>query len=513
VRRLLLVNALIFAVLAAAVALAYYSFSYSTGSRERELELMKDLAEEKVLNIESLIDETDTKLFKEVQPTQLANLDGLVKTTGAAVASVFVLDDQLQMVPSGVWVKPTDCNPKKEDCAQRDLEFRDWFLSRVVQQLNLPKHAGACTPLACTRRHVLFQAKGTPYLFSFVKKQAGDRTFFVVVQDDINYLVGVLFPQFFPSRSSRLYEVVDERGDLRFGLPFIGGLVVEVPFSETVDGWVLRVSDRTDTESKLRQQRAAQSILIGGAVAVIAFGLGFLALAIRRERRANELKSDFISNVSHELKTPLSLISMFGEMLASGRTKSPEQATEYAEIIWRESVRLGRLIDNVLDFAKIERGMGVYEFAETDVGDVVARAIELSQRRLAAANMRLDAEIEPDLPPIELDANAFTLAVMNLIDNAIKYAADTKHVELALRRQDDRIVLSVRDFGPGIAPDEQEQIFERFYRARAVRLKPIRGSGIGLALVRHIARAHRGDVSVASEPGKGATFTMWLPIR
>ena len=113
-RRLLLVNALIFAVLAAAVALAYYSFSYSTGSRERELELMKDLAEEKVLNIESLIDETDTKLFKEIQPAQLANLADLVKTTGAAVTSVFVLDDHLQMVPSGSY-------------STRDLLFRDWL--------------------------------------------------------------------------------------------------------------------------------------------------------------------------------------------------------------------------------------------------------------------------------------------------------------------------------------------------------------------------------------------------
>ena len=125
---------------------------------------------------------------------------------------------------------------------------------------------------------------------------------------------------------------------------------------------------------------------------------------------------------------------MFGEMLANGRTKNPEQATEYAEIIWRESVRLGRLIDNVLDFAKIERGMGVYEFAEADVGEVVDRAVERVARRLAAANMTLDVEIQPELPHVKLDANAFTLAVMNLIDNAIKYAADGKKIEVRLVR-------------------------------------------------------------------------------
>ena len=255
------------------------------------------------------------------------------------------------------------------------------------------------------------------------------------------------------------------------------------------------------------------SLLIGGAMTVILAGLGFLGFSIRRERRLNELKSEFISNVSHELKTPLSIISMFGEMLAEGRTKSPEQAHEYAEIIWRESVRLGRLIDNVLDFAKIERGMGVYEFSEdTDLAGVVETAIELSSRRVASADMRLESHLEPELPLIRLDQNAFTLAVLNLIDNAIKYAASGKKIQLDLRREGDRLVLSVRDFGAGIDPEEHERIFERFYRARAIRLKPIRGSGIGLALVQHIARAHGGDATVESTVGQGSTFRIWLPI-
>jgi len=276
---------------------------------------------------------------------------------------------------------------------------------------------------------------------------------------------------------------------------------------------VLRVAEKdTGVQAELRRKRMVDSVLIGGAVTVILAGLGFLAIAIRRERKSNALKSEFISNVSHELKTPLSIISMFGEMLAKGRTKTPEQASEYAEIIWRESVRLGRLIDNVLDFAKIERGMGVYEFAEADVGEVVERAVELVGRRLAAAEMTLATKIELELPPVQLDANAFTLAVLNLIDNAIKYAAEGKKIELDLKRDGERIVLTVRDFGPGIDPEEHDRIFERFYRARAMRLKPIRGSGIGLALVQHIARAHLGDVAVESTPGHGSTFRLWLPI-
>jgi two-component system phosphate regulon sensor histidine kinase PhoR len=506
---------LIFAVLAAAVALAYYGYSYTSEedtSRDRELALMQELADEKVLNIESLIDDADTKLLREVQLDHLSDLSALVRPTGAGVASVFVLDDRMRLIPDGY-----HSNPREKNAAV----FREYFLTRIVPELQLDKQ-----PLG-ERRHLFLREKSPPgadpgrwYLFSFMRRQSGDRTFYVVIEDDPAHLVGRLFPQFLlVPGSKRMYQVFDELGELVFGQPFVGtkaDLSVERPFSLTVDGWVLRVTQRMDDadekeRERLRRKKFIDSVLIGGAITVILGGLGFLGYAIRRERRLNELKSEFISNVSHELKTPLSIISMFGEMLAEGRTKSPEQAHEYAEIIWRESVRLGRLIDNVLDFAKIERGMGVYEFAEADIGEVVERAVELSGRRVQAANMQLSAEIEPELPMVQLDANAYTLAVLNLIDNAIKYAVDGKKIDVSLKREGDNVVLAVRDYGPGIEAEEQEKIFERFYRARSIRLKPIRGSGIGLALVQHIAKAHGGQATVSSEPGKGATFSISLP--
>ncbi len=510
-RRVLLLNALIFAVLAAAVALAYYGYSYTSEvtSRERELALMADLAEEKVLNIESLIDDADTKLLREVQIEPMSDLKTLIRPTGAAVSSVFVIDDQLKLVPDGYVSTRQD----KEGAA-----FRDYFLSRILPELQLQKQ-----PLGVRSHLFLREAGQTPqtpgrwYLFSFMHRMSGDRTFYVVIEDDPSHLVGRLFPQFFGlSGPKRLYQVVDEAGQLVFGAPFAdtaGELIVERRFLVTVDGWTLRVTQKDIADEKaIKRKKLIDSILIGGAMTVILAGLGFLGYAIRRERRLNELKSEFISNVSHELKTPLSIISMFGEMLAEGRTKSPEQAHEYAEIIWRESVRLGRLIDNVLDFAKMERGMGVYEFAETDLGEVVDRAIELSGRRVQTANMQLSEDVERDLPPVQLDANAFTLAILNLIDNAIKYAADGKKIEVTLKHVGDQLVLGVRDWGPGIEPEEHERIFERFYRAKDIRLKPIRGSGIGLALVQHIAHAHGGEATVSSVPGKGSTFSISVPI-
>ena len=504
-RRLLLVNALIFAVLAAAVALAYVGSTASGVSRDSERQLMRDLAEEKVFDIEELIAGFDERLFRDVQLDQLAKLDDLVKAD-PLIESMFVLDDQLRVVPG---------SPRTRRIGQEGGQVQAWFEQHVVPTLPLAKQpldqrghvSGTWTsgPLA-----------GRPYLLAFTRKLSGDRTYYIVVEENLNYVVAFVFPQFFPTRSPRLYKVVDDRGQFVGGTPYSEDpevLNAKVQFGDTVDSWQLRVAEKDRTElERAHRKRTIDWAMIASAVTVILAGLGFLAMAIRRERRSNELKSEFISNVSHELKTPLSIISMFGEMLAKGRTKTADQATEYAEIIWRESVRLGRLIDNVLDFAKIERGMGVYEFAEADVSEVVARAVDLVQRRLAAADMTLEAELEPDLPPIRLDANAFTLAVLNLIDNAIKYAAEGKKIQLSLRKDGETIVLAVRDFGPGIAPDEHERIFERFYRSRAVRLKPIRGSGIGLALVQHIARAHRGDITVDSAPGQGSTFRLWLPI-
>jgi two-component system, OmpR family, phosphate regulon sensor histidine kinase PhoR len=505
VRRLLLVNALIFAILVAAAALAFYGYSYTSevSSREREIirDTLRELADEKVLEIEGQLLDADEKLFESVRLDPLPNLTDIVKNARGAVASIFVLDADLGVLPGGHYSN----RPRNAG-----LAFSDFFRERVVPMLPL-----RASPPG-VRGHLHRVWDGRPYLFSYIRRISSGRTFYIVVEADLSHLVGSVFPQFFAARSQLLYQIVDERGDLVYGSPFrdaSAGVVVEQSFTETVNQWRVRVAQKDAASSAERsRRRIIDFFLIGLAVTVILAGLGFLAVAIRRERRANDLKSEFISNVSHELKTPLSIISMFGEMLALGRVKGQAQATEYAEIIWRESVRLARLIDNVLDFARIERGGGGYEFADCDIADVVARALEVSGRRVSTANMAMDVDIAAELPMVRLDANAYTLAVLNLIDNAIKYAAEGKRIEVKLAQIGEVVELSVRDFGPGIEPEEQEHVFERFYRAKAVRLKPIRGSGIGLALVQHIVRAHHGEVVVESTPGAGATFRLRVPV-
>jgi len=506
-RRLLLVNALIFAVLASAMGLAYYGYSYTSevSTREREIieDTTRDLAEEKVIGIESLITTADAKVFDEVgRAIELDRLRDDLKRIGSEplVESIYVLDENDQPVLDGL--------VSRRETDDR-LRARTLFLTQIAPTL----------PLHATPDNVRGHLQGTwdrrTYLFSFMHKTIAGHPYSIVIETNLTYLFINVFPEFFP-RSPRLYQLVDKDGVVRYGFDFASdpsNVVIEQPFNETFDKWRLRVAQKdVSSQERAGRRRIMDFVLIGVSLVVILAGLAILALAIRRERRANELKSEFISNVSHELKTPLSIISMFGEMLALGRVKSQAQGTEYAEIIWRESVRLARLIDNVLDFAKIERGVDAYEFTEGDVGEVVERAIELSQHRLAKAAMTIEATLEPELPQVQLDPNAFTLAVLNLIDNAIKYAPEGKKIAVTLAAEDDRVVLRVRDWGPGIERDEQARIFERFYRARSVRLKPIRGSGIGLALVEHIALAHKGGVGVDSAPGEGATFTIWLPV-
>jgi two-component system phosphate regulon sensor histidine kinase PhoR len=205
---------------------------------------------------------------------------------------------------------------------------------------------------------------------------------------------------------------------------------------------------------------------------------------------------------------------MFGEMLMLGKVKTPEKGAEYAGIITRESERLSRLIDNVLDFSRIERGKAAYEMKPGDLAEVIERALDFFRYRLERENRQIEVDLPKELPLSMLDENAMTLLVLNLVDNAIKYGGSAPiSVRLRFNARRQEIVLTVQDRGIGIAPDEQRKVFERFYRARTVRNANIRGSGIGLALVTHITEAHGGRIAIESTPGQGSTFAVTLPLR
>jgi two-component system phosphate regulon sensor histidine kinase PhoR len=205
---------------------------------------------------------------------------------------------------------------------------------------------------------------------------------------------------------------------------------------------------------------------------------------------------------------------MFGELLLSGRVASDDKRREYLQIIVNESERLTALIENVLDFAKFERGKSAFEFREGSVAQAVTRAVDVYRYRAEREDVEFVVSLDSELPGGTLvDERALELLVMNLLDNALKYAKEGKLVGVEVRASQGNIVLKVSDRGPGIPAHERRRIFERFVRGVSGLERQVRGSGIGLALVKHIAESHGGRAWVESEVGRGSTFVVTIPIK
>jgi signal transduction histidine kinase len=233
---------------------------------------------------------------------------------------------------------------------------------------------------------------------------------------------------------------------------------------------------------------------------------------VSREMNLARLKSDFVANVSHELRTPLALIRLYAETLELGRLTAKEKYQEYFRIIREESERLTALINNILDFSRIEAGRKEYEFKETNLADLVRSTLDSYRFQIEQNGFAFEENISGDIPPVIVDREAIARSLLNLVNNALKYSKDQKYIGVSLYRANSRVNLEVRDHGIGIPPNEQEKIFEKFYRCGDPLVHNIKGSGLGLSLVRHIARAHGGDVLVESTPEKGSKFTIALPL-
>ncbi len=233
---------------------------------------------------------------------------------------------------------------------------------------------------------------------------------------------------------------------------------------------------------------------------------------VRRELRLADMRSQFVSSVSHELKTPLTAIRMFAETLRMGRPAAASQRDDYLDTIVSESERLTRLLNNVLDFSRMEQGRRRYHLAPHDLAGVVRAAARAMQYPLRQQGFELAVDVDDALPALDIDPDAVEQAILNLLANAMKYSGQGRRIELGLRREEGCAVVAVRDCGIGIAPQERRRIFEKFYRAPVPENERIPGTGLGLALVEHIAAAHGGSVDVESTPGAGSVFTIRLPM-
>jgi signal transduction histidine kinase len=264
---------------------------------------------------------------------------------------------------------------------------------------------------------------------------------------------------------------------------------------------------------QLGEQWVHRSFIILGILSLLIIGGVILTKRIvSKEMAVARLKSDFVSNVSHELRTPLALIRLYAETLELGRITTQDKKDQYYQIIRKESERLTALINNILDFSRIEAGRKEYEFRETDIAELVRNTLDAYRYQVEQQGFELKESIESNLPQVCVDREAIARALVNLVNNALKYSNQEKFLGVKLYKDNTRVKLEVEDHGIGIARRDQAKIFEKFYRAGDPLVHNTKGSGLGLSLVQHISQAHGGDIEVESTPGRGSKFTLSLPL-
>lgn len=305
------------------------------------------------------------------------------------------------------------------------------------------------------------------------------------------------------------------------GLELTDAVYGSAPWSQPMFGvassWAIR-----PTAGSLREQRntiiwqtlgyLSLTIL---ALATLLVAMWYLQRLARREVALAEMKANFVADVSHELKTPLATIQLFSETLQSGRVKSEEKQQEYYATIIRETTRLTNLINNILDFSRIEAGRREFALASTDIGRVIRDTYEAYRPQLDHKQFEHHLTIEDGLPRVDADRDAISRVLLNLMGNAVKYSGDERYlaIEVACDTQRDRdgVLVSVHDHGIGIRPEDHGQLFEGFFRAADDRVRERGGTGLGLALVKRIVDAHHGSVHVEPRLVKGTTFRVFLP--
>lgn len=380
-------------------------------------------------------------------------------------------------------------------------------------------------------RYVSEEADGDPFLLAYraLPDPSGIYTTGLLgMQINLEQLRQKLFPAILRNLKSSdqvTLAILNESGDYVIGTarstePPIAVRTLQEPF----EFWQVAVYLNEAAPAAQRWDfRTTLSLwLISLLLLSILFGAYIFIRRAWREAYLSQMKSTFVSNVSHELRTPLASIKMLAELLemqlagqtaVAGSENFKTRAENYLGIIRRECSRLGRLIENVLDFSKIERGIKQYSFEFEDPAAVVRMAVDSFRPHMEEQGFTLALDIAEPLPELSIDADAISQVILNLLSNAVKYSDSVKDIRVRAFRQKSHVVIEVADRGIGIAAAELSKVFDDFYRAdQRLNSQKQGGMGLGLTLARQIVHAHGGEISVRSEVGKGSTFTFTLPI-
>lgn len=279
-------------------------------------------------------------------------------------------------------------------------------------------------------------------------------------------------------------------------------------------GWQIGYSLPTHALEAAANSRRVYYVWVGGIVVAAIAAAGVLLLAAYRQQiRMAALKTDLVAAVSHELRTPLASMRLLVDTLIEHGTDDKQRTRDYLELIARENLRLSRLIENFLEFSRLERQKQQFEFVPVEPGSVVEAAATAVRERYEQAGCQLELAVEPGLPSIDADRDALTTVLVNLLDNALKYTKEDRRIALRAERAGAEVVFAVADNGIGIHARDQKRIFRRFYQVDRRLSRETGGVGLGLSIVDLIVRAHHGKVAVESEPGQGSTFSVHLPAR
>jgi signal transduction histidine kinase len=418
----------------------------------------------------------------------------------------------------------------KKALAGRQTALRQLEEERLKRMATLEDIHQRVLPLLMTRNKAAVNIPGS---FSHFSDSTGEKTCLVsyIFHEkssifgfiiDEEYLIKELLPSAMektPFRESWSVQVVDNKKNLVFGedLPRSIDNIVPVSYSrdfeENFPPWTVRIyqtaPDAAQKEFNLR--RNIYISLVAVVIAALLFG-GVLAIrGTAKELKLARLKSEFVSTVSHEFRTPLTSIRYLADLLQRGRVKKEDRKQQYYETITQEGERLSRLIENILDFSKIEAGVKEYEFVEMDTTEMCWDVVARFQEQVAPQEFIIESEVSEELPQIYADKEALSRALFNLLDNAVKYSGDSQRIYLRAWSDESNIFIEVEDDGVGIGKEDRQKVFEKFYRSGNMHESSVKGSGIGLTVVDHIIKAHGGEVYIESEVGKGTKVRLRLP--
>ena len=279
--------------------------------------------------------------------------------------------------------------------------------------------------------------------------------------------------------------------------------------------WTLHLHEENSSRYSMIQETNQQAYLFGFVfvIAVMAIGLFLTIRSLTAEYRLSQLKSDFVSTVSHEFKSPLTSLRMMSERLANQKVAKEDRKQEYYNRMLAQSERLSHLVENILDFSRIDDGRKSYHFEPCNLVKLSTDVISYLTQRHHERGFDIEFDCEEEILFAMVDAQGIHQVIYNLIDNAIKYSGDARKIKVELSNDNGFANIRVQDFGIGISKKDQKRIFTRFYRSERVHTARVQGSGIGLSIVSEIVKAHKGKVMLSSEIGKGSVFTIYLPVN